>query len=73
MPPRLGHVAFVRYQHDPADPNSLLSNFVSSITQDAEGHLWVGTWEGLGTLDLTRNVSPDSLPVPGIRRHSATI
>lgn len=31
------------YRHDPADPQSLSGNFVSSIYEDRSGTLWVGT------------------------------
>jgi ligand-binding sensor domain-containing protein/signal transduction histidine kinase len=55
---------FVRYQTglpDPSslsgsygsssDPNSLSSNFVTSIYEDRVGRLWIGTWGGLSNLD----------------------
>ena len=41
-----------RYTHDVMDPNSLTSNTVTSIFEDREGRLWVGTEnEGLNLFD----------------------
>jgi len=43
---------FKRYQHDPADPDSLSDNNVWSIAEDREGRLWVATYGGgLNILD----------------------
>lgn len=36
-----------RFAHDPAVPSSLSSNIVKTITEDANGDLWFGTYEGL--------------------------
>ena len=33
---------FVRYQNDPADPNSLMDNNVTVLYDAA--HVWVGSW-----------------------------
>jgi len=33
-----------KYSHDPANPNSLSSDRISSITTDSEGKMWVGTF-----------------------------
>jgi len=38
--PRSGTCA--RYVHDPQDPNSLSANYVSSITGDRAGNIWIG-------------------------------
>ncbi len=35
-----------RYTHQPGDPNSLADNDIMSLTRDATGWLWVGTWGG---------------------------
>jgi len=35
--------AFTVYKHDPADPNSLVDDFVWAITEDPSGDLWIGT------------------------------
>jgi signal transduction histidine kinase/DNA-binding response OmpR family regulator/ligand-binding sensor domain-containing protein len=43
---------FVRYLHDPDDPNSLSNNKVSEIFEDSEGNFWVGTiGDGLHLMD----------------------
>jgi ligand-binding sensor domain-containing protein/DNA-binding CsgD family transcriptional regulator len=34
---------FVRYRHDPQDPDSLSDDIVLAIQEDAKGDLWVGT------------------------------
>lgn len=34
---------FTLYEHDPADPTSLIDNRVSSLYEDASGRFWVGT------------------------------
>lgn len=38
---------FIRYRNDPEQPNSLLSDFVSSLYLDREGNLWIGTSVGV--------------------------
>jgi ligand-binding sensor domain-containing protein/signal transduction histidine kinase len=51
---------FTRYRHDPNDPASISSDFVngsdnvSTIGEDAEGNLWVGTTNGLNKLNPER-------------------
>jgi len=43
---------FVRYQHDPNDPNSLINNKVTAIFEDSRGNFWVGTaGDGLHLMD----------------------
>ncbi len=45
-----------RFRHDAADPASLSSNSIYSVTQDTEGRIWVGTYgDGLCMLP-----SPDA-------------
>ena len=34
--------AFVRYRHDPADPNSVAEDHVIAMAEDREGNIWVG-------------------------------
>lgn len=34
---------FTVYRHNPADPNTLLDNYVESVFEDSNGRLWVGT------------------------------
>ncbi|MBD0260751.1 MAG: hybrid sensor histidine kinase/response regulator, partial [Cytophagales bacterium] len=43
---------FQHFRHDPKNPNSLSEDTVFSITEDATGNLWVGTFnQGLNRLD----------------------
>ena len=43
---------FVRYLHDPADPNSLINDQILSLCEDSRGNFWVGTMgDGLHTMD----------------------
>lgn len=35
------------WNYNPGDPNSLSNNFVTFITEDADGFLWVSTYNGL--------------------------
>ncbi len=37
---------FTRYQNNPDNPDSLSSDNVMSLWQDADGLMWVGTWGG---------------------------
>ena len=47
-----GH-SFVIYRHDPGDSNTLSGSDVSTIAEDDEGNLWVGTRSsGLNKIDL---------------------
>jgi signal transduction histidine kinase/ligand-binding sensor domain-containing protein len=44
---------FLRYEHDPADPNSLSHNTILAIHESPEGVLWIATGGGgLNRLDL---------------------
>ena len=45
-----GREAFVHYRHDPGDPQSLSSDTVQALHEDAAGRLWVGTFTGLNRL-----------------------
>ena len=42
---------FVRYKHDPSDPNSLSSGAVFAIYEDDFGTIWIGTTGGLNRFD----------------------
>ena len=44
-------VSFMRFRHDPDDINSLASDKMTSIYQDREGMLWIGTRAGISILD----------------------
>ena len=49
---RRQHDDFVRYTHDPRDPNSLAGNYIHSLQHGDDGKLWVGTFDaGLDLLD----------------------
>ncbi len=41
-----GDARFIRYLHDPDDPQSLSDNVVTAIYEDQQGALWVGTSNG---------------------------
>ncbi|MCK5370503.1 MAG: hypothetical protein KAQ62_18200, partial [Cyclobacteriaceae bacterium] len=43
------------FQHNPKDPNSISSNYVTGLLRDRKGNLWVGTDNGLNRLVLTEN------------------
>jgi ligand-binding sensor domain-containing protein/signal transduction histidine kinase len=41
------------YRHDPNDPeNSLLDNFVMTVSESRDGTIWIGSDQGLNALDL---------------------
>ncbi len=45
--------SFEVYRHDPSDPKTLSGSDISTVTEDDEGNLWVGTRNaGLNKLDL---------------------
>lgn len=37
---------FTVYRNDPKDPASLSNNYIRSLTEDARGNIWIGTWGG---------------------------
>lgn len=37
----------VNMQHEPNNPNSISSNFVRTFCEDAQGDIWIGTFNGL--------------------------
>ncbi|MEX0598991.1 MAG: two-component regulator propeller domain-containing protein, partial [Rhodothermales bacterium] len=43
--------SFTRYRHDPDDPESLSHPMTTSLVEDSEGMLWVGTHGGLVRFD----------------------
>ncbi len=47
---------FVRYLHDPQDPDSLSHDSVGPMVEDADGDLWLGTTAGLDRFDRERGV-----------------
>ena len=44
------HLIFMRYKHNPNNPNSLSHDYVTSIFEDSSGMLWIGTRGGLNRL-----------------------
>jgi ligand-binding sensor domain-containing protein/signal transduction histidine kinase len=50
----LGGVEIKSYLHNPADPNSLSSKYVSDVFEDHNGILWIATDNGLNSLDKER-------------------
>ncbi len=67
---------FTSYANDPARPDSLSNNVVTSIARDSRGRLWVGTLDGLNRLDgagggfrrfLHDPADPKSLPCDVVR------
>jgi ligand-binding sensor domain-containing protein len=45
---------FTHFRHDPRDTASLVSDYVWKIFEDSEFNLWIGTNEGLDSLDRKR-------------------
>ncbi|MCL5028662.1 MAG: histidine kinase [Bacteroidetes bacterium] len=46
---------FYEYINDPRNPNSISENQIQScITEDRNDNLWIGTWNGLNKLDITK-------------------
>jgi ligand-binding sensor domain-containing protein len=44
---RFDGMKFTVFSHNPNDKNSLKSNYVTTITEDNEGNLWVGLINGV--------------------------
>ncbi len=63
-----GYQDIVNYRHDPADPNSLSSDYVFDIFESSDGTLWFSTnWGGVNTLNMETGfferymINPDDL------------
>ena len=49
---------FHHFKNDPNNPQSLSFNFLRSVYEDKNGHLWICTWGGgLDKLDLKKNTT----------------
>lgn len=46
MTPTKGGYSFQRYVHDPANPHSISDSFVTTIAEDKQHRIWVGTLNG---------------------------
>lgn len=46
---------WVRHQHDENNPNSLISDWIMSVSIDATGMVWIGTESGLSQFDPINN------------------
>ncbi|WP_329740568.1 diguanylate cyclase [Dyella sp. A6] len=49
---------FQNVQHTPGDPSSLPGDTVSAVTEDDDGRLWVGAYDGIGVIDHYRPGEP---------------
>ncbi len=48
---------FIRFLHNPKDPNSLVNNHVRAIFEDSRGIFWVGTeGDGLHSMDRAKGI-----------------
>lgn len=45
---------FIRYHHEPGNPNTLSSNTINAMIEDRFGILWIGTPNGLNRFDPVR-------------------
>jgi len=57
--------SFHRYSYDADDPNSLPWVFATSVYEDMDGILWVGTSRGLGKSDRARLQMETFTAIPG--------
>ena len=49
---------FINFVNNPGDPNSLSNNMVQScLMEGSSGYLWIGTWDGLNKLNISRKFS----------------
>lgn len=73
---------FTRYLHDPDNQSSLISNKISTIFEDRQGHLWIGTSRnGLHKMDRQKGTferlpydpaRPEKLSAPAINPQTTT-
>ncbi|MCD7933669.1 MAG: hypothetical protein LUH15_21315 [Tannerellaceae bacterium] len=60
------------YEHNSDNPNSLISDLVTSLYIDNEGYLWIGTEEGLCCMDRQKETFK-LVPIANEYRHVAKI
>ncbi|GAB3506305.1 hypothetical protein GCM10027341_39140 [Spirosoma knui] len=67
------------YRHDPANPNSLITNFLYGVLADTQGYVWAGSPKGItrfhpatNTFKRIRYVSAPANTVPSIRPQNTT-
>jgi ligand-binding sensor domain-containing protein len=53
-----------RFEHNPADSTSLVSNWVNAVMEDRQGQIWVATTGGLSRID------PKTNQIQNFRAHS---
>jgi ligand-binding sensor domain-containing protein len=59
-------VVFQHYRNDPADPNSISSDFIRVIYEDTSGIMWIGTLGGgLNRFDPEKEVFTHYRAIPG--------
>ena len=64
-----GSGRFISFKNNPANPNSLISNFIYTITQPKDGQLWIGTETGgISILDIRKGMflSPEKVSFQNI-------
>ncbi|TNJ46591.1 response regulator [Tamlana fucoidanivorans] len=47
---------FKVFKHEDKNPNSLISNHISSLFRDSSNKLWIGTFNGLDMIDLNKGL-----------------
>ncbi|HNL26945.1 MAG TPA: two-component regulator propeller domain-containing protein [bacterium] len=58
---------FIHFKHDPRDSTTLPNNNVTSIVEDDEARLWLGTWGGgLARFDRTTSTFKTYKPIAGL-------
>ena len=55
---------FKHYRHDPANPNSLISDNVATIYEDRHGQIWVGGQYGINRFNPATDCFTNYRPVP---------
>jgi ligand-binding sensor domain-containing protein/signal transduction histidine kinase len=59
----------LRFQHDPADPQSISGGVINDILVDHAGRLWLATWNGVSRLDEARGKFVNYPPPAGVTRY----